>query len=223
MEVLLVLVILVVLASMVVTMFSGTQEKALKDAAKGQVGFFKSGDRPLQVSHQASTRPAWKTSSPSRATPTWPIAGPGRTWTDKVPLDPWDNEYKFAAPGKHNPIRSTSGPSGPMARTAPPTTSAIGKTCTDFQCLTMHHVRWRGRTADARRSLPRARAVGGDRRRCGAADGRLVLARRLQRRGDLLRGAWARGRLAAMQSGQTYVFRFEPNGSRFQFVTLDAA
>src|SRR5690349_7759532 len=41
-ELLLVLAILVVLASMVVTMFGGTQEKALKDAAKGQVGIFKS-------------------------------------------------------------------------------------------------------------------------------------------------------------------------------------
>src|SRR4051794_5349315 len=41
-ELLLVLAILVVLASMVVTMFSGTQERALKDAAKGQVGIFKS-------------------------------------------------------------------------------------------------------------------------------------------------------------------------------------
>ena len=42
-ELLLVLAILVVLASMVVTMFGGTQERALKDAAKGQVGIFKSG------------------------------------------------------------------------------------------------------------------------------------------------------------------------------------
>jgi prepilin-type N-terminal cleavage/methylation domain-containing protein len=38
--------------------------------------------------------------------------------------------------------------------------------------------------------------------------------------GDLLRGAWAKARLAAMQSGQMYVFRFEPGGSRFQIVTL---
>ena len=38
--------------------------------------------------------------------------------------------------------------------------------------------------------------------------------------GDLLRGAWSRARLAAMESGQTYVFRFEPNGSRFQITTL---
>jgi prepilin-type N-terminal cleavage/methylation domain-containing protein len=40
--------------------------------------------------------------------------------------------------------------------------------------------------------------------------------------GDLLRGAWAKARLAAMQSGQTHVFRFEPRGSRFQIVALPA-
>jgi prepilin-type N-terminal cleavage/methylation domain-containing protein len=40
--------------------------------------------------------------------------------------------------------------------------------------------------------------------------------------GDLLRGAWAQARFAAMQSGQTQVFRFEPNGSRFQIVALNA-
>jgi prepilin-type N-terminal cleavage/methylation domain-containing protein len=40
--------------------------------------------------------------------------------------------------------------------------------------------------------------------------------------GDLLRGAWAKARLAAMQSGQTHVFRFEPLGSRFQIVALNS-
>src|SRR6476619_2031266 len=42
-ELLLVLAIRVVLASMVITMYSGTQERAFKDAAKGQIGIFKSG------------------------------------------------------------------------------------------------------------------------------------------------------------------------------------
>jgi Tfp pilus assembly protein FimT len=37
---------------------------------------------------------------------------------------------------------------------------------------------------------------------------------------DLLRGAWSRARLAAMESGQTYVFRFQPNGRAYQIVTL---
>jgi type II secretory pathway pseudopilin PulG len=44
---------------------------------------------------------------------------------------------------------------------------------------------------------------------------------RVQSGAELLRGAWARARLAAIQSGQTYVFRFEPRASRFQIITLD--
>lgn len=38
---------------------------------------------------------------------------------------------------------------------------------------------------------------------------------------ELVRGAWARARLGAMESGQIHVFRFEPQGSRFQIITLD--
>jgi prepilin-type N-terminal cleavage/methylation domain-containing protein len=37
---------------------------------------------------------------------------------------------------------------------------------------------------------------------------------------DLLRGAWARARLTAMQSGQTHVFRYEPDGRRYQITAL---
>ena len=39
--------------------------------------------------------------------------------------------------------------------------------------------------------------------------------------GDLVRGAWAKGRLAAMQNGQTCVFRYEPGGGRFQIFALN--
>jgi prepilin-type N-terminal cleavage/methylation domain-containing protein len=38
---------------------------------------------------------------------------------------------------------------------------------------------------------------------------------------DLLRDAWSSGRLAAMQSGKTHAFRFEPKGARFQLVPLE--
>jgi general secretion pathway protein G len=102
-ELLLVLAILVVLASMVVTMFGGTQEKALKDAAKGQVGIFKSAinfykfhtrDYPADL-NGLTTKP-----SDSKVADRW--AGPYLDAT-KVPLDPWDQDYKFVAPGKHNP------------------------------------------------------------------------------------------------------------------------
>ncbi len=51
-ELLLVLAILVVLASMVVTMFSGTQERALKDAAKGQVGIFRARSTSINFIHE---------------------------------------------------------------------------------------------------------------------------------------------------------------------------
>ena len=37
----------------------------------------------------------------------------------------------------------------------------------------------------------------------------------------MLQAGWTRARLAAMQSGQTYVVRFEPKGSRFQVLSLD--
>jgi len=43
---------------------------------------------------------------------------------------------------------------------------------------------------------------------------------RLNHAGDLLRGAWARARLAATQSGQTFAFRMEPRGSRYEIVPL---
>jgi prepilin-type N-terminal cleavage/methylation domain-containing protein len=36
--------------------------------------------------------------------------------------------------------------------------------------------------------------------------------------GDLVRSAWSKARLAAMQTGQAHAFRFEPGGSRFQIV-----
>lgn len=43
----------------------------------------------------------------------------------------------------------------------------------------------------------------------------------LQSAADLLTAAWSRARLAAMESGATHVFRFEPKGSRYQVLTLD--
>jgi len=45
---------------------------------------------------------------------------------------------------------------------------------------------------------------------------------RLQHSGDLLRAAWGKARLAAMRSGESYVFRYEPKGSRFQIALLSA-
>jgi general secretion pathway protein G len=101
-ELLLVLAILVVLASMVVTMFGGTQERALKDAAKGQIGIFKSGIN-LYKFHTRNYPAGLEglTTKPGDANVAKRWEGPYLD-SNKVPLDPWDRDYKFAAPGKHN-------------------------------------------------------------------------------------------------------------------------
>jgi prepilin-type N-terminal cleavage/methylation domain-containing protein len=44
----------------------------------------------------------------------------------------------------------------------------------------------------------------------------------LQHGGDLVRAAWGRARLAAMESGDIHVFRYERNGNRYHITTLDA-
>ncbi len=44
----------------------------------------------------------------------------------------------------------------------------------------------------------------------------------LQNGGDLLRAAWSRARLAAVETGEPCVFRCEPMGSRFQIIKLAA-
>jgi general secretion pathway protein G len=101
MEVLLVLMILVVLASMAVTIFGGTQDQALKDAAKGEVGVFKSAINLYKFhtkSYPASLKDLNEKPSDAKAAERW--HGP---YLDKAPVDPWDNEYKIATPGKHNP------------------------------------------------------------------------------------------------------------------------
>lgn len=100
MEVLLVLMILVVLASMAVTIFGGTQEQALKDAAKGQIGVFKTAISTYQLyakSYPSSLKDLVDKPSDSKLAEKW--HGP---YLDRMPVDPWENEYKIAAPGKHN-------------------------------------------------------------------------------------------------------------------------
>ena len=102
MEVLLVLMILVVLASMAVGIFGGTQQRAEKDAARGQVGIFKSAVNLYKFhtkNFPGSLSDLVAKPGDSKISERW--EGPYLD-VQKIPLDPWDNEYKFAAPGKHN-------------------------------------------------------------------------------------------------------------------------
>ena len=101
MEVLLVLVILVVLASLAVNVFSGTQEKADRNAAATQVGFYKTAvERYRLDTRQYPGSLDELVNKPSDSTLANRWGGP---YMDKIAKDPWDRDYRFAAPGKHNP------------------------------------------------------------------------------------------------------------------------
>jgi general secretion pathway protein G len=114
-ELLLVLVILGVLAAIVVPKFSGRTEQAKEQAARTQIstfqtslgtfevdnGYYPKGRQGLQ---ELIVRP--------RDAQNW--RGP-YLQTDRIPLDPWGNEYVYECPGKHNPDSydiSSAGPPG---------------------------------------------------------------------------------------------------------------
>lgn len=102
MEVLLVLVILVVLASLAVTTYRGTQDRALKDAAKTKVAILSTPIDTFQMhtrSFPTSLQDLINQPSDSKLADRW--SGPYLKDQNAL-LDPWDNEMKFAAPGKHN-------------------------------------------------------------------------------------------------------------------------
>jgi len=101
MEVLLVLAILVVLASMAVNIFWGAQEKADRNAAATQVGFYARGvDRYRLDMRQFPSSLQELIAKPSDAALANRWGGP---YMDKIARDPWDKEYRYVTPGKHNP------------------------------------------------------------------------------------------------------------------------
>jgi general secretion pathway protein G len=102
MEVLLVLVILVILASLAVTTYRGVQDRALKDAAKSKVGIISGQIDTYQLhmrNYPQSLQDLMNKPSDARLAERW--AGP--YFKDSSALrDPWENEIRYAAPGKHN-------------------------------------------------------------------------------------------------------------------------
>jgi general secretion pathway protein G len=103
MEVLLVLVILVILASLAVTTYRGVQGRALKDAAKSKVGIIANQIDTYQLhmlTFPSSLNDLIDKPSDPRQAEKW--AGPYLKESGAL-RDPWENEIRYVAPGKHNP------------------------------------------------------------------------------------------------------------------------
>jgi len=101
-EVLLVLVILVILASFAVMQFTGVRKAANIDAAKAQVGLIKEA-----VNIYVATVNSYPTKLQDLRTPPQDLPDPSK-WAGPyldidVGKDPWNNYYQYACPGQHNP------------------------------------------------------------------------------------------------------------------------
>lgn len=104
MEVLLVLVILVALVSLVAINLTGAKQSANQSQAKIQVGALEKtlGMYYLDMNQYPSTAQGLNAliQAPSD------LKNPDRwrPYLDKssLPVDPWDNEYQYMSPGKHN-------------------------------------------------------------------------------------------------------------------------
>jgi general secretion pathway protein G len=102
MEVLLVLVILVILGSFAVGMFTSTQRKSLIKAATIQVRAFDTpiGEYYLETNEfppdlQALRSPPANLANPAK----W--GGP--YLATEIPLDPWSHPYQYVFPGRYRP------------------------------------------------------------------------------------------------------------------------
>jgi general secretion pathway protein G len=102
-EVMLVLVILMIIASLAVTAYGPIQRKAYRNAAKTQIGAFKTplesyrldiGDFPSTSQGLGALR-----DQPSDVRD--PNKWKGPYLGDLVPLDPWGNPYQYEYPGRH--------------------------------------------------------------------------------------------------------------------------
>ena len=101
MEVLLVLVILVILGSMAVGLFMGTRERANIDSATIQIGMIETSVDLYQL-HMNAYPSSLDDLMQAPADAANPTKWSGPYLRKAIPVDPWGNEYQFAAPGKNN-------------------------------------------------------------------------------------------------------------------------
>jgi general secretion pathway protein G len=99
-EVLLVLIILVIIGSLAVNVFTGTQDKASVNAAKSNVSLVRGAiDRYRLDMNKYPTKLAdlWEKPSDTSAADKW-----GGPYMEQLKADPWGAEYQYSAQGKKN-------------------------------------------------------------------------------------------------------------------------
>jgi general secretion pathway protein G len=114
-ELLLVLVILGILAAIVVPKFSGRTEQARITAATTQISSFSTALDAFEVDNgyfPKGRNGLEDLVSQPRDAQNW--KGP---YLKEVPKDPWNNDYVYECPGKHNPSSYDLLSMGPDGRT----------------------------------------------------------------------------------------------------------
>ena len=103
MELLLVMAILVILLGLVAPRFLGTQKKANINAAKSQIGLFKSPLEmfALDMNTYPSTEFGLQSLSEAPADMENTARWKGPYLDDSVPKDPWGNDFQYEYPSTH--------------------------------------------------------------------------------------------------------------------------
>ncbi len=99
-EVLLVLIILVIMGSLALNVFTGAQDQAEINVAKTQVNFIRGSIDRYRLDmrdYPSKLEDLWEEPSDSDDAEKW--TGP---YVEKLRDDPWDNEYQYTAEGKKN-------------------------------------------------------------------------------------------------------------------------
>lgn len=114
MEVLLVLAILVILGSLVAMSFTGVLGQSDKDAAKAQIGLFKT---PLETFFlHVKQYPSTQSGLNALIQPPGDLPMPDKwhgPYMDTIPVDPWGQPYNYSFPGSRNPSKYDVWSSGP--------------------------------------------------------------------------------------------------------------
>ena len=99
-EVLLVLIILVILGSLAVNVFTGTQDKANINAATAQISLVRSAIDRYRLDmtrYPAKLEDLWLEPTDSTEADRW-----GGPYVEKLKSDPWQQDYQYLAEGKKN-------------------------------------------------------------------------------------------------------------------------